>query len=109
MGNIINALIALLILAIVAGVCSTYFYKKGQENAWQLAQQLVPLEKDKVYLAVERVDQQGISFLTVQEIHEAINDESHNQRELRFRLKLALNGMGLEEYNKKYRNGKKGF
>ena len=45
MGNLINTIIALLILIIVSAVCSTFFYKKGQEQGWELAQQLVPLEK----------------------------------------------------------------
>jgi hypothetical protein len=109
MGNLLNAIIALLILVIVSAVCSTYFYKKGQESGWGLSKQLVPLKKGGVYLAVEKTDNQGVSFITIQEISEATKDKSIDQRELRFRLKLALDGVSLEEYNNKYRNDKKGM
>jgi hypothetical protein len=43
------------------------------------------------------------------EISEATEDKSIGQKELRLRLKLALNGMSLQEYNNKYRGGKKGL
>jgi hypothetical protein len=109
MGNLLNTVIALLILIIVSAVCSTFFYKKGQESAWALAKQLVPLEKGEIYLAVEKTDANGVSFLTVQKAGEASKDKNIDQRELRFRLNLALNGVTLQEYNNKYRHGKKGM
>ena len=94
-------------------MCSTYFYKKGhkigQENTWKLAQQLVPLQKGEIYLCVERAGAKGVNYLTVQEVSDATKDKSIDQRELRFRLNLALNGTNLQEYNEKYRGGKKGF
>ena len=37
MGNLTNNIIALLILVIVTAVCSTYFYKKGQKDTWELS------------------------------------------------------------------------
>ncbi len=109
MGNLINAIIALLILIIVSAVCSTFFYKKGQEQGWELAQQLVPLEKGELYLAVERTGAKGVTYLTVQELSKAVKDNSHDQRELRFRMNLARDGVSLQEYNNKYRGGKKGM
>lgn len=109
MGNYLNGILAFLILVIVTAVCSTYFYKKGQADGWELAQQLVPLQKGELYLAVERSGAKGVGYLSVQEISEAIKDKSIDQRELRFRLNLALNGMNLQEYNDKYRGGKKGM
>jgi hypothetical protein len=109
MGNITNTVIALLILIIVSAVCSTFFYKKGQKDGWGLAQQLIPMEKGEVYLCVERTGAKGISYLTVQEISEAARDKTIDQRELRFRLSLALNGKSLKEYNEQYRGGKKGM
>ncbi len=109
MGRYLNYIIALLILIIVTAVCSNFFYKKGKEDTWKVAQQLVPLQKDEIYLCVERTDNKGVSFLTVQEISKASKDKTLDQRELRFRLKLALSGSNLQEYNDKYRNGKKGF
>ena len=109
MGKYLNVIIAIIILVIVTAVCSNFFYKKGQENSWQTAQQLVPLEKDELYLCVEKTDVNGVSFLTVQEISEATKDKNIDQRELRFRLNLALNGISLQEYNDKYRGGKKGM
>ena len=109
MGNLLNAILAILILVIVSAVCSTYFYKKGQENGWALAQQLVPLDKGEIYLAVERSGAEGVPYMTVMKISEATQDTSIDQRELRFRLKLALNGQSLQEYNDKYRGGKKGL
>jgi hypothetical protein len=109
MAKYLNFILAILILIIVTAVCSTFFYKKGQESAWELSQQLVPLEKGELYLGVEKTDANGVSFLTVQEISEATKDKSIDQRELRFRLNLALNGVSLQEYNDKYRGGKKGF
>ena len=109
MGNLTNTIIALLILLIVTVVCSTFFYKKGQKDAWELSQQLVPMEKGEIYLCVERAGAKGISYLTVQEISKAARDKNVDQRELRFRLNLALNGVSLQEYNDKYRGGKKGM
>lgn len=109
MGNLINAIIALLILIIVSAVCSTFFYKKGQEQGWELAQQLVPLEKGELYLAVERTGAKGVTYLTVQQLSKAVKDRSNDQRELRFRMNLARDGVSLQEYNDKYRGGKKGM
>ena len=109
MGKYLNVIISIVILVIVTAVCSNFFYKKGQESAWEVAQQLVPLEKGEIYLCVEKTDVNGVSFLTVQEISEATKDKNIDQRELRFRLNLALNGTNLKEYNKKYRGGKKDF
>ena len=109
MGKYLNVIIAIVILVIVTAVCSNFFYRKGQEKSWEMAQQLVPLEKDELYLCVEKTDVNGVSFLTVQEISKATKDKSIDQRELRFRLSLALNKTNLKEYNKKYRSGNKGF
>ena len=109
MGNLTNTIIAILILVIVSAVCSTFFYKKGQKDAWELSQQLVPLEKGAIYLCVEKAGAKGLSYLTVQEISQATKDKNIDQRELRFRLNLALNGVSLQEYNDKYRGGKKGM
>jgi hypothetical protein len=109
MGNLTNTIIALLVLIIVSAVCSTFFYKKGQRDAWGLSQQLVPLEKGEIYLCVERAGAKGVNYLTVQEISKAAKDNNIDQRELRFRLNLALNGISLQEYNDKYRAGKKGM
>ena len=109
MGKYLNIIIAIVILIIVTAFCSNFFYKKGQEDTWAAAQQLVPLEKGELYLCVEKTDANGVSFLTVQEISNAAKDKSIDQRELRFRLNLALNGTNLKEYNSKYRGGKKGF
>ena len=109
MGKYLNSILAVLILIIVTAVCSTFFYKRGQESTWNLAQQLVPLNKGDIYLCVEKTDVNGFSYLTVMEISEATKDKSLDQRELRFRLKLALNKMSLQEYNNKYRGGKKGL
>lgn len=113
MGGLINSIIAILIVAIITAVSSTFFYKKGmqagQESGWQLSKQLIPLKKGELYLSVEQTDANGLSFLSVQEISQAIKDKNINQRELRFRLNLALNGMNLQEYNDKYRGGKKGL
>ena len=109
MGKYLNIIIAIVILVIVTAVCSNFFYRKGQENTWAAAQQLVPLAKGELYLCVEKTDVNGVSFLTVQEISEATKDKNIDQRELRFRLNLALNGTNLKEYNNKYRGGKQGF
>ncbi|MCK4507581.1 MAG: hypothetical protein KAU27_03500 [Desulfuromonadales bacterium] len=109
MGKYLNSIMAVLILIIVTAVCSTYFYKKGQKNAWDLSQQLMPLEKGEIYLCVKRTGANGVNYLTVQEISEATKDKNIDQRELRFRLNLALNGTNLNAYNAKYRGGKKGF
>ena len=109
MGNLTNTIIAILILVIVSAVCSTFFYKKGQKDAWELSQQLVPLEKGEIYLCVEKVGAKGISYLTVQEISEATKDKSHNLKELHFKLSLAQNGTNLKQYNEKFRGGKKGM
>ncbi len=109
MGKHLNTILALLILIIVTAVCSTYFYKKGQEDTWELAQQLVPLNKGDIYLCVEKTGARGVGYLTVMEISKATKDKSIDQRELRFRLQLALNKTNLQEYNNKYRGGKKGF
>jgi len=109
MGRHLNSILALLILVIVTAICSTFFYKKGQADTWELAQQLVPLEKGEIYLCVERTGVKGVNYLTVETISEATKDRSINQRELKFRINLALNGSKLQEYNDKYRDGKKGF
>jgi hypothetical protein len=107
MGGYLNNIIAILILIIITAVCSTFFYKKGQENGWDLAKQLVPLEKGEIYLCVEETDANGVSFLTVKPAGKVTRDKNIDQRELRFRLNLALNGKTLQEYNDKYREGKK--
>ena len=107
MGNLLNAIIAILILIIVSAVCSTYFYKKGQESGWELAKQLIPIEKGEIYLAVEKSDANGVKFLTVQKIYEAVIDNAHNSRKLRLKLDLALEAMNQKEYNEKYRNNEK--
>ena len=109
MGKHLNSILAILIFIIVTAVCSTFFYKKGQKDTWGLAQQLVPLNKGEIYLCVENTDANGVSFLTVKEISAATKDRGLDQRELRFRLQLALNKTNLQEYNDKYRNGKKGM
>ena len=109
MDKYLNAIISIVILVIVTTVCSNFFYRKGQEDAWATSQQLISLEKGELYLCVEKTDVNGVNFLTVQEISNAARDESIDQRELRFRLNLALNGTNLKEYNSKYRGGKKGF
>ena len=108
MGKYLNLIIAVVILVIVTAVCSTFFYKQGQKNAWKVAQQLVPLQKGELYLCVEKTDANGVSFLTVKEISEAAKDKSLNQKEL-VQVKIALNGMSLQEYNNKYRDRKIGF
>ena len=41
MGKYLNSILIALICIIVTAVCSTFFYKKGQENAWELAKQIV--------------------------------------------------------------------
>ena len=109
MGNLLNTIIAILILVIVSAVCSTYFYKKGQEDGWELAKQLIPLEKNELYVAVERTGAKGVPYLTVQQLSKAAKDRSLDQRELRFRMNLARDGVSLQEYNDKYRGGKKGM
>lgn len=109
MGKYLNFILAILILVIVTAVCSTFFYKKGQESAWQLSKQLIPLNKGDLYLCVEKTDGNGVSYLTVQEISEATTNRNVNQKELRFRLNLARDGMSLQEYNNRYRGGKQGF
>lgn len=109
MGKYTNGILAALILITVTAVCSTYFYKKGQADGWELSQQLIPLQKNELYLCVEKTGAKGVSFLTVQELSAATKDKSVNQKELRFRLNLARDGMSLQEYNDKYREGKKGF
>jgi len=106
MGNYLNILLAVLILVIVTVVSSTYFYKKGQRDTWELAQQLVPLEKGDIYLCVEKTGVKGVPYLTVMEISQATKDKSLDQKELRFHLQLALNKTNLKEYNEKYRKGK---
>ena len=107
MGKYLNVIISIVILVIVTAVCSNFFYKKGQESAWEVAQQLVPLEKSEIYLCVEKTDVNGVKFLTVQEISNAVKDNSHNQRELRFRLNLALKTMNIKEYYEKNHGDKK--
>ncbi len=109
MDKYLNIILALLILIIVTAVCSTFFYKKGQESAWELSQQLLSLEKGSIYLCVEETGANGVSFLTVQEISEATKDKNHDQRKLRYRLNLALIDLNVRQYNDKYRGGKKGF
>jgi hypothetical protein len=105
MGKYLNVIIAIVILIIVTAVCSNFFYKKGQENAWEVAQQLVPLEKDNIYLCIEKTDANGVSFLTVQEISEATKDKNHDQRKLRYRLNLALIDLNKRQYNEKKKGG----
>ena len=107
MGKYLNVIIAIVILIIVTAVCSNFFYRKGQENSWEMAQQLVPLEKGEIYLCVERTGAQGVSYLTVEEISKASKSTEHDLRELRFRLNLALIGMSRKEYYERYKNGKK--
>ena len=107
MGNLTNTVIALLILVIVSVVCSTFFYKKGQKDAWELSQQLVPLQKGEIYLCIERTGAKGVSYLTVQEISQATKDEHLDQRKLRYQLNQALKTMNLREYNEKYGGDRK--
>jgi hypothetical protein len=107
MGKYLNVIIAIVILVIVTAVCSTFFYKMGQENAWKLSQQLMPLHKDSIYLCVEETGGNGVNFLTVKELHQAVKDGALTQQELKLRMKIALNGMSLKEYNEKYGTGKK--
>lgn len=106
MGKHLNVIIAIIILVIVTAVCSNYFYRKGQESAWKVAQQLMPLAKGEIYLCVEKSDDNGVKFLTVQKVSQATRDRSLDQGELQFRLSLARDGLSLEEYNRKYRNSK---
>ena len=101
MGKYLNVIITIVILVIVTAVCSNFFYKKGQENAWETAKQLVPLSEGEIYLCVEKTDANGVSFLTVQEISEATKDKSHNQRKLRYRLNLALVDLNVRQYKEK--------
>jgi hypothetical protein len=107
MGKYLNVIIAIVILVIVTAVCSTFFYKQGQKNAWALSQQLLPLHEGSIYLCVEEVGANGVSFLTVKELHQAVNDGTLSQQELKLRMKIALNGMSLKEYNAKYGTGKR--
>jgi hypothetical protein len=74
-----------------------------------MSRQLIPMEKGEIYLCVERAGAKGVTYLTVQEISQAARDKNIDQKELRFRLNLALNGISLQEYNDKYRGGKKGM
>ena len=105
MDKYLNVIIAIVILVIVTAVCSNFFYKKGQENAWETAQQLVPLSEGEIYLCVEKADANGVSFLTVQEISEATKDKSLDQRTLRYRLNLALIDLNVRQYNEKKKDG----
>jgi hypothetical protein len=105
MSNLLNAIILFLIVVIVSAVCSTFFYKKGQESAWAVAEQLVPLEKDEIYLAVEKTDANGVEYLTVQEISQAIKTQGIAPKELKLRMKIALNGMSYKEFNQEFRGG----
>ena len=109
MGHLCNTIVAILILVIISAISSTDFYKQGQKDGWQKSQTLIPLEKGEIYLCVEKTDDRGVRFLSVQEISAAAKDKTIDQRELRFRLNLALNGMSLQEYNEKFRGGKKEF
>ena len=106
MGKYLNVIIAIVILVIVTAVCSNFFYKRGQESAWEIAQQLVPLEKGEIYLCVEKTGAKGVNYLTVQKVSQATRDRSLDQGELQFRISLARDGLSLEEYNRKYRNSK---
>jgi len=106
MGKYLNFIIAIVILVIVTAVCSNFFYKRGQESAWEIAQQLVPLEKGEIYLCVEKTGAKGVNYLTVQKVSQATRDRSLDQGELQFRISLARDGLSLEEYNRKYRNSK---
>ena len=108
MGKYLNVIIAIVILVTVTAVCSNFFYRKGQENGWKLATQLVPLKKGEIYLCVEQTGAKGVSFLTTQEINKAVVDKRHNSRKLRLQLDLALEAMNLKEYNEKYHNGNDG-
>jgi len=101
MGKYLNLIIAIVILLIVTAVCSNFFYRKGQENAWSLAKQLVPLEKGEIYLCVERTDVNGFSFLSTREINQAIEDKDSDLQDLKSRLSLALSAIKREEYNEK--------
>ena len=109
MGGYLNNIIAVLILIIITAVCSNFFYKKGQKNTWELSKQLIPLEKNELYVAVEKTDANGVSFLSVQQLSKAVKDKDLDQRELRFRMNIARDGVSLQEYNDKYRGGKKGM
>ena len=101
MDKYLNVIIAIVILVIVTAVCSNFFYKKGQENAWGLAKQLVPLEKGEIYLCVELTDANGFSFLSTREINQAIEDKDSDLQDLKSRLSLALSAIKREEYNEK--------
>ncbi len=102
MGKYLNVIIAIVILVIVTAVCSTFFYKQGQKNAWKLSQQLLSLEKDNIYLCVEETGGNGVNYLTVKELSAALKGKHISQQELKLRMKIALNGMSLQEYNQKF-------
>ena len=105
MDKYLNVIIAIVILVIVTVVCSNFFYKKGQENAWETAKQLVPLREGEIYLCIEKTDANEVSFLTVQEISEATKDKSLDQKTLRYRLNLALIDLNVQQYNEKKKDG----
>ena len=105
MNKYLNVIIAIVILVIVTAVCSNFFYKKGQENAWETAKQLVPLREGEIYLCIEKTDANEVSFLTVQEISEATKDKSLDQKTLRYRLNLALIDLNVQQYNEKKKDG----
>ena len=107
MDKYLNVIIAIVILVIVTAACSNYFYRKGQEDTWAAAQQLVPLEKGEIYLCVERTGAKGVNYLTVEEISKAAKSTEHDLRDLRFRLNLALIGMNRKEYYEKYKKEKR--
>ena len=56
MGKYLNIILVILILIIITVVSSTIFYKKGQEDSWEMAKQLVPLEKGEIFLCIEQTD-----------------------------------------------------
>lgn len=106
MGKSLNVILAICIVAVIVAVASTYFYRKGQESGWQLAQQLIPLEQGELYYCVEQTGAKDVPYLTVIELGKAARNKSLDQKDLRFRMSLAQNNMTLKEYDDKYRPGR---
>jgi len=106
MGKSLNIVIAVCIVAVIVAVASTFFYRKGQEKGWQLAQQLIPLQKGELYYCVEETGDKGVPYLTVVELGKAARNKAYDQKDLRFRMSLAQNSLTLKEYDDKYRPGR---
>lgn len=105
MGKSWNIILEIGLVIFLIAVFSYFFYRKGQDDGWQLAQQLVPLKKGEIYYCIEQTGAKGVPYLTVVELGKAARDRSLDQKDLRFRLSLAQNNMTLKEYNDKYRPG----